>query len=666
MSKASESVVFVTLAEIARLAGVGRAAVSNWRRRYENFPAPVGGSDTSPQFSLLDVEQWLRAENKIKATVEPLDRLWPEFEALGDRETMGYLVAAVGLRLGSGGDLSRAMEPRALDAQQTGLLERAIGIAAGEGAVRTFDFLLERWLRTHFRQVNATPEPLADLMTHISALVHRGDAHTVLDPACGTGALLRAAGKPHEEATRMPKLFGQDRDPVLAALATARLAMAGYSAEVTTADTLRADSHADVRSDVVLCNPPSNERDWGHAELATDHRWAYGYPPRTEPELAWVQHAVAALAPGGVAVLVLPPAVAARRAGRRIRAGLLRAGMLRAVIALPPGAAPPHGVGLHLWVLGTSEGLSASDHLLLVDTAHGLGPASMGKGSIDWPRLRKSVTAALSGERLSESASVPVIELLDEQVDLTPARHIPGLDVANIVDLRRSWTRFDTHLRELREVAGLLSALAPQEVDSSATHTTVAELERAGAIEIHGGQGLPDELVQRGERPEDAVPVLTIPGLMIAEETEYWLPAEYVARGEADGSLTVTASPDVIVVGVVRAFEVRVDTDAPSVLGPQLYALRTDPSVLDPWFLAGCLHAPGNVRRAGTHASTSSRVDVRRLRVPRLSLDEQQGYGEIYRRLTVFQRELGRLRASGGELARSLSDLLATGRLPRN
>ncbi|MFY3807628.1 helix-turn-helix transcriptional regulator, partial [Escherichia coli] len=104
MSKASESVVFVTLAEIARLAGVGRAAVSNWRRRYENFPAPVGGSDTSPQFSLLDVEQWLRAENKIKATVEPLDRLWPEFEALGDRETMGYLVAAVGLRLGSGGD----------------------------------------------------------------------------------------------------------------------------------------------------------------------------------------------------------------------------------------------------------------------------------------------------------------------------------------------------------------------------------------------------------------------------------------------------------------------------------------------------------------------------------------------------------------------------------
>jgi hypothetical protein len=47
--------VVVTLAEIARIAGVGRAAVSNWRRRYDNFPSPVGGTDTSPQFSLPQV-----------------------------------------------------------------------------------------------------------------------------------------------------------------------------------------------------------------------------------------------------------------------------------------------------------------------------------------------------------------------------------------------------------------------------------------------------------------------------------------------------------------------------------------------------------------------------------------------------------------------------------
>ncbi len=38
----------VTAAGIARLAGVGRAAVSNWRRRHADFPKPVGGTGPAP------------------------------------------------------------------------------------------------------------------------------------------------------------------------------------------------------------------------------------------------------------------------------------------------------------------------------------------------------------------------------------------------------------------------------------------------------------------------------------------------------------------------------------------------------------------------------------------------------------------------------------------
>jgi hypothetical protein len=47
----------VSLAEIARIAGVGRAAVSNWRRRHDSFPTRIGGTDVSPQFSLAEVER---------------------------------------------------------------------------------------------------------------------------------------------------------------------------------------------------------------------------------------------------------------------------------------------------------------------------------------------------------------------------------------------------------------------------------------------------------------------------------------------------------------------------------------------------------------------------------------------------------------------------------
>ncbi len=115
--------VVVTLAEIARIAGVGRAAVSNWRRRYDSFPSPVGGTDTSPQFSLSQVEEWLRRENKLKTAPNPLDRLWPEYESLGDRETTGLLVAQVGLRQSGVTTGSPAAGPR-LDQRQNRLLER--------------------------------------------------------------------------------------------------------------------------------------------------------------------------------------------------------------------------------------------------------------------------------------------------------------------------------------------------------------------------------------------------------------------------------------------------------------------------------------------------------------------------------------------------------------
>src|ERR1051326_7058813 len=54
----------VTAAAIARRAGVVRAAVTNWRRRYADFPQPVGGSPSSPVFSWAQVEAWLVATGK--------------------------------------------------------------------------------------------------------------------------------------------------------------------------------------------------------------------------------------------------------------------------------------------------------------------------------------------------------------------------------------------------------------------------------------------------------------------------------------------------------------------------------------------------------------------------------------------------------------------------
>ncbi|SDT42486.1 N-6 DNA Methylase [Streptomyces sp. TLI_053] len=660
----AEQAVSVTLAEIARIAGVGRAAVSNWRRRYPNFPSPVGGSDASPQFLLAEVERWLDQEKKGKTAAGRLERLWPQVEALGDRNSMGTLVAVVGAELSPSGDPGALPVRLPTSPAQQSLIDRAVRLAEHEGPAKTFGFLLQRWLGTHVRQIITTPEPLAELMVGIAGSSRARPVRMVLDPACGTGSLLFAAAR-HWSGSEQPTLVGQDVDPTLASVAAARLLMAGAKGGTTVADTLRADALGGIEADIVLCNPPSNERDWGHDEVATDTRWLFGQPPRTEPELAWVQHAVASLAPGGTAVMVLPPAVASRRAGRRIRSALLRAGALRTVIALPPGAAPPHGVGLHIWVLGRPSDDPANAVVRLVDTVGRSGAPTPNQSVIDWPQLRDTVLDALRSDESSAAVSVPVIELLDDQVDLTPARYVPAPDSAAAADLRPSWTQFDLRLNEARDLGRILSELVPMTDEGIVASTTVGELELAGALELHTGQALPEPRLRRGERPADGVRTLAVPDLVNPDGPHHWLPTAEANEGERAGSMTVSRSQDIVVVGALRAFDAWVDLAAPTVLGPQLHLIRVDPTVLDPWFLAGCLRSPANARQAGTHASTSSRVDVRRLQVPRLPLDEQRAYGEVHRRLSAFDDAVRELREVAGGIGRTLGELLATGRLPR-
>jgi len=138
--------------------------------------------------------------------------------------------------------------------------------------------------------------------------------------------------------------------------------------DIRSGDALLADARPALAADAVLCQPPVAQREWGFDGLAYDPRWEYGMPPRAESELAWVQHALARLRPGGIAVILLPAGVAVRRPGRRIRAELLRRGALRAVVGLPASWAAPYGPAPHLWILRRPELSSpAPNSVLFVD-----------------------------------------------------------------------------------------------------------------------------------------------------------------------------------------------------------------------------------------------------------------------------------------------------------
>ncbi|MFE7358752.1 hypothetical protein ACFU8Q_38125 [Streptomyces sp. NPDC057543] len=171
------------------------------------------------------------------------------------------------------------------------------------------------------------------------------------------------------------------------------------------------------------------------------------------------------------------------------------------------------------------------------------------------------------------------------------------------------------------------------------------------ALTLHAGQQ-PSDAASPGD---SGTPLLTVPDLLMDGT-----PSRLLPPGAAQA---VAEEGDVVVAGVVRAFRAWVHEGPPIALGPQLYALRVDRAMPDAHFLAGCLRAPANGRQAGTHASSSSRVDVRRLQVLQLPLHEQAAYADTFRRLTDFERLLKRAGDLGKDLVNDVGDRLAAGGL---
>jgi hypothetical protein len=207
-------------------------------------------------------------------------------------------------------------------------------------------------------------------------------------------------------------------------------------------------------------------------------------------------------------------------------------------------------------------------------------------------------------------------------------------------------------LTDLADHTRHLSAL-DFEAGTPQTTTTVGDLVKAGALTLRAGQQPQESVAPAGGA---AVPFLTIADLL-----HDGTPSGTVPTGSAPA---VAEEGDVVVAGVARAFKAWVHQGPPTALGPQLYILRVDAEKLEPYFLAGCLSAPANGRQAGTHASSSSRVDIRRLQVLQLPLEKQTVYAETFRRLRTFDELLTAAGGSGKGLVSDMTDRLAAGGLP--
>src|SRR4051812_41450822 len=71
----------VGIPQIADIAGVGRSAVGNWRKRHPDFPAPKVQTPSGALFDLREVEDWLIEQGKISQRAPASARLWAMADA---------------------------------------------------------------------------------------------------------------------------------------------------------------------------------------------------------------------------------------------------------------------------------------------------------------------------------------------------------------------------------------------------------------------------------------------------------------------------------------------------------------------------------------------------------------------------------------------------------
>lgn len=172
---------------------------------------------------------------------------------------------------------------------------------------------------------------------------HEGES--IYDPACGTGGMLLECVnhlKENSEDYRTLKLYGQEKNLTSSSIARMNMFLHGIEDfQIFRGDTLRNPAFFEADGlktfDCVIANPPFSLDDWGSENWANDPfgRNIAGVPPKSNGDMAWVQHMIKSMNSTGRMTVVLPHGALFRKGAEgRIRKALIEQDLLEAVIGL--------------------------------------------------------------------------------------------------------------------------------------------------------------------------------------------------------------------------------------------------------------------------------------------------------------------------------------------
>lgn len=198
-----------------------------------------------------------------------------------------------------------------------------------------------------------TPRPLIDCIVR---LVKPQPGEVVQDPAAGTGGFLVAADhfikdktddlyKLKESAAffqRNNAFVGIELVPDTHRLCLMNLMLHGIEGMIDSGDTLAPDGERIGRADVIMTNPPFGTKKGGGRPTRSDFSIT---ADTSNKQLAFVEHIVRALKPGGRAAVVIPDNVLFEdNTGRRLRTWMMELCDVHTLLRLPTGIFYAQGV----------------------------------------------------------------------------------------------------------------------------------------------------------------------------------------------------------------------------------------------------------------------------------------------------------------------------------
>jgi type I restriction enzyme M protein len=282
-----------------------------------------------------------------------------------------------------------------------------------------------------------TPRHIVDAMVE---LIDPQPGESVYDPAAGSGGFLLGAARRELERGTTPDalcLHGRELNRMVRRLCVMNLVVHGLSAKgVEGGDALAPENQVQSRFDIVLTNPPFR------GVVAADPSGSLFPVPTRSSEGLFVQHALAALRPGGRAAIVCPEGLLANLGSERaLRRHLAQEASIDAVVSLPGGVFNPYtAVRTGILLLRKDGPTTRSWFFDVRHDGYDLDARRRPNGKSDLPAAVKDFSVRSSGP---QAVDVPVERLADNDYRLVASRYL------------QSARRGSPGLRTLGEIASI-------------------------------------------------------------------------------------------------------------------------------------------------------------------------------------------------------------------